>query len=392
MGALPRDIRKTIATLAIVGIVAFAGIIVGFTFLSFPSNDIITTTITSTTTSTTTTTTNTTTTTTNGPENPPKIAIVLATGGLGDRAFNDLTYMGAEAAWIEYGWNFTYVEPTEISQYEIYLRNFAAHPNFSEPFELIICVGYDQAESLMEVASEYPSQKFAIIDYYIDPEANPNVASLLFSTNECAALAGAIAGLITESDSIAFIGGMDIDVINQWLAGYIFGAEYSNPGISSSVAYVNEWANPYAAESLADGIYTSGTDVIMTVAGYSNLGVFDSAKKNNDTYGPLWTIGADYPQMYLGCADPENPEPPTISPTTALKRVDVAVHSIIGEVFAGSFSGGVHLFNLSNEGVDYEINTDLLTLPGSVVSVVEGLKADIIAGIVTVPDIRYWDP
>ena len=69
-----------------------------------------------------------------------------------------------------------------------------------------------------------------------------------------------------------------------------------------------------------------------------------------------------------------------------LKRVDVAVYDVIIEAVFGSWTGGEKWFDLSNGGVDYEINTDLLTLPSSVIDEVEDLKALIIAGTVVVPD------
>jgi basic membrane lipoprotein Med (substrate-binding protein (PBP1-ABC) superfamily) len=91
--------------------------------------------------------------------------------------------------------------------------------------------------------------------------------------------------------------------------------------------------------------------------------------------------------MYYGTADPDA-DPvvgPTLCLTSMLKRVDVAVYTIIEDwVENGVWNTGFDLlysFNLSNEGVDYEVNTDLLTLDPSIISAVED---------VTVPDAIYW--
>jgi basic membrane protein A len=324
----------------------------------------------------------------------PRVAIVFATGGLGDKSFNDGCYAGAELAREDFGWNFTYVEPTQISEYEGFLRDYALHEG-TPAYDLIISVGFDQADALMAVAEDYPSQKFAIVDMFIDPTNYSNVASLLFDEHEGAALVGAIAGLTTESDKVGFVGGMDIPLINKFAGGYVFGANYTNPGLNYTIRYTGDWVDTAAGQALADTMYGAGTDIIFAAAGRSGLGVFTSAKAHNDTPGypnPLWVIGVDSPQMYLGCDDPDNPAAPTVGLTSMLKRVDVAVYSIIEECVTNTFTGGVKLFNLANDGLGYEVNTDLLTLPSSVVTEVEALKADIVSGAINMTqyDHKYW--
>ncbi|MCK5240693.1 MAG: BMP family ABC transporter substrate-binding protein, partial [Candidatus Thorarchaeota archaeon] len=137
----------------------------------------------------------------------------------------------------------------------------------------------------------------------------------------------------------------------------------------------------------------AGADIIFGAAGRAGLGVWDSAKENNATSDyPLWAIGVDMPQMYLGCDDPENPAPPTVGLTSMLKRVDVGVYRAIQSVVTGTFSGGVASYNLANGGHGIEINEDLLTLPEDVVLFANQLRFDIISGEVVVPDTKYWLP
>lgn len=316
----------------------------------------------------------------------PKVAIVFATGGLGDKSFNDAAFKGATDFRTAYPtWTFTYAEPTQISEYEGFLRDYAAHEGRAA-YDIIIAIGFDQNEALYSVAVDYPNQSFAIVDMFNNQTSN--VASLLFNANEGSALVGAIAGLMTQTDKIGFVGGMDIPLINEFAAGYRFGANYTNNGIPVSIQYTGSWVDTTAGQTLANGLYAAGNDVIFAAAGRSGLGVFTSAKTLNGTPGydnPLWVIGVDSPQMYLGCADPDNPVAPTVSLTSMLKRVDVAVFNTIKEVMDDTFTGGAKIFKLSNGGVDYEVNTALLTLPPAVITAVEALKAAIIAGTVTVP-------
>jgi len=352
----------------------------------------------------TTTTTTTTTTTITGPvHNPYAVAIVFATGGLGDQSINDGVYSGAINARSDFSINFTYVEPVSVADYEGYLRGFAQHVEYIEPYELIISVGLDQETALQTVAGEFTDQKFAIVDMYIDPTIYPNVASLLFDENEGSALVGAIAGLTTTTDKIGFVGGFDIPLINKYAAGYVFGAGYMNPMIKGStniaanvtIAYTSSFTDNAAGQTLADGMYDAGADIIFAAAGRAGLGIFDSVKNKNATSSvPLWCIGNDYPQMYYGTANPQNPVAPTLCLTSMLKRFDVAVHTIIEDwVVDGTWQTSydlLYIFDLANNGVGYEINEDLLILAPAIIAEVEAFKALIIAGTVVVPDTIYW--
>jgi basic membrane protein A len=335
--------------------------------------------------------------------NPYDVAVVFATGGLGDKSFNDGCKVGLDKAATDFGITYTYVEPTAISDYEGFIRGFAQHAQYADPYDLIICIGFDQEIALQTVANESTDQKFAIVDMYIEPTIYPNVASLLFDEHQGSALVGAIAGLTTTTDKIGFVGGMDIPLINKFAAGYVFGAGYTNPNLNGtanilanvSVAYTDDWVDTTAGQNLADGMYDAGADIIFAAAGRSGLGVFDSVKdKNTTSDDPLWVIGVDSPQMYYGTADPENPEPPTLCLTSMLKRVDIAVYTIIEDwVEDGTWQTGFGLlysFNLANDGVGYEVNEDLLTLPTAVVDAVDDFKDLIVAGTIVVPDAIYW--
>lgn len=341
-----------------------------------------------------------------GPQtNPYDVAVVFATGGLGDKSFNDGVMAGLELAADDFGITFTWAEPTAVADYEGFLRGFAQHTNYIEPYALIIAIGFDQEVALQKVANESRSQKFAIVDMYIDPIVYNNTASLLFDEHQGSALVGAIAGLTTTTDKIGFVGGLDIPLINKFAAGYVFGAGYMNPQLNGttnilanvSLGYTNSFTVDVAGQNLADGMYAAGADIIFAAAGRAGLGVFNSVKVKNATSSiPLWCIGVDSPQMYYGTADPEA-DPvvgPTLCLTSMLKRVDVAVYTIIEDwVVDGTWATGyglLYAFNLANDGVGFEINEDLLTLPPSVITAVNNFKAAIIAGTVVVPSEIYW--
>jgi basic membrane protein A len=341
-----------------------------------------------------------------GPQtNPYDVAVVFATGQLGDKSFNDGVYSGMEDAVADFGIAFTYVEPLAIADYETFLRDYAQHAEWIEPYDLILAIGYDQSAALMKVANESTDQKFGIIDMFIDPTVYPNVASMLFDEHDGSALVGAIAGLTTTTDKIGFIGGEDISLIHKFAAGYLFGAGYVNPMLNGSaniaanfsMGYTNDWVDTTAAQTMADVMYDDGADIIYAAAGGACLGLFDSVKDKNTTSSvKLWAIGVDSPQMYLGTADPDNPVAPTLGLTSMVKRVDLASYKLIEKwVIDGVWDTGfdlIYQYGLANGGVGYEVNTDLLTLDPAIITEVEAFKALIIAGNVTIPDDYFWTP
>jgi len=250
---------------------------------------------------------------------PKKVGLILATGGLGDKSFNDISYSGCQKAKEELGVDFDYVETTAIAEYEGYQRDFA----MSGDYILIICIGFDQADALTTIAAEYPDQNFALVDMVVD---NPNVASLTFRANEGSFLVGVVAGMMTETGSVGFVGGMDIPLIGDFFEGYEAGAKWANPDVTvSEPIFVGAWADPTKGKELAMTLIEGGNDGIYSAAGKSGLGVLEAAHDEG-----VNAFGVDLCQDYL--------YPEMVASMT--KRVDTAVYEMILDALVGKFQGG----------------------------------------------------
>jgi len=259
-----------------------------------------------------------------------KVGLIIATGGLGDKSFNDISYAGVLRAEEELGIEFDYVEPAAIAEYEGFQRDFAK----TGEYEIIICVGFDQADALTTVAGEYPDQKFAIVDMTVDM---PNVASLLFKANEGSFLVGVAAGMMTTTEEVGFVGGMDIPLIRDFWLGYEAGAKWANPTVTVvDPVFVGDWADPTKGKELALGLIDVGVDAIFVAAGKSGLGALEAVHEEE-----VAGFGVDACQCYL------YPEV-TVSMT---KRVDVAVFEIIEAAFEGTFEAGIHTGGLGGPWV-----------------------------------------
>jgi len=298
-----------------------------------------------------------------------KVGLVLDRGGKDDKSFNSSAYQGGMEAKKKLGIMLKFVEATDDNAYETMLRAFAEHE-----YDLIVGVGFAQKEAVKKVAAQFPQRHFALVDSLVDA---PNVQSLMFEEHEGAYLVGAIAAMTSKTGKIGFVGGMDIPLIHRFEMGYEAGAKKINPQVSVRANYVGisseAWNNPPKGKELAVAQYDSGADVIFAAAGASGFGVFDAAEEKQK-----FAIGVDANQDWTK---------PGLILTSMLKRVDEAVFTAIEEAKAGKFAGGARHFGLANKGIDYsfdEYNAKVLTEP--VRRRADELKADIIAGKITVPD------
>jgi len=305
-----------------------------------------------------------------------KVGLVLATGGLGDKSFNDISYAGALMAEEKLGIEFDYVETTAIAEYEGFQRDFA----MSGEYELIICIAFDQADALAVVAAEYPDQKFAIVDMVVFMD---NIASLVFAANEGSFLVGVVAGLMTETGKVGFIGGMDIPLIRDFFEGYEAGAIWANPDVEVlTPVFVGDWADPTKGKELGTSLAELGADGIFVAAGKSGLGGLEAAHEQG-----IYGFGVDACQDYL--------HPEIIASMT--KRVDNAVFQTILSALIGTFEGGIYSGGLAESWTgmcrlpeeeslwEHVFDFDHDALPENVLEKVLEARDKIISGEITVP-------
>jgi basic membrane protein A len=298
-----------------------------------------------------------------------KVALVLDKGGKDDKSFNAAAYAGATRAEKDLKIDLKYVEATDTNAVENLHRSFAR-----KNFDLIIGIGFAQKEAVRKVAAQFPNVKFALVDGEITA---PNVRSLLFEVHEGSFLVGALAALKSKTNSVGFVGGMDIPLIRRFAMGYAAGAKHINPKINIIENYVGvtgeAWNNPAKAKELALSQITQKADVIFVAAGASGSGVFDAAEEKK-----VYAIGVDSNQNWIK---------PGVILTSMLKSVDVAVYDTIKDTQSGKYAAGISRFGLKNNGVDYTLdkyNEKLIT--ADMKKKVDDLKKQIIDGKITVPD------
>lgn len=174
--------------------------------------------------------------------------------------------------------------------------------------DLIITAG-DFKDNLVEVANENPNVGFMIINEDVLKNAkNNNIYGIDFSTSEAAFLAGIVASDIANNDKlsikssnvIGFIGGMDETlVIQEFLYGYLQGANYFKSDVKIVSNYVGAWNDPDTAKTQANIQYKDAkANIIFACAGGSGNGVHHSAFENGK-----YVIGVDSDQSLMYKSD-----------------------------------------------------------------------------------------
>ena len=257
---------------------------------------------------------------TNNGSDKVTVAMVSDVAGINDQSYNQSAWEGLERAKKELGIEIKYLESQQDSDYATNVETLA-----DEEVDLIIGVGSKLADTIKDAAKNYPDQKFAIIDETY-PEIPSNVKSVLFESEQASYLVGLIAGKMSETKNVGFIGGLDIPVINTFKYGYMAGVKAADANCEIQAQYANSFNDQAKGKAITNQMISKGADVVFTAAGDVGTGSMEAIKEANK-YG----IGVDRDQSDLA---PQN------ILTSAIKRVDAGVFETVKSYVNGTFEGG----------------------------------------------------
>jgi len=271
-------------------------------------------------------------------------AMIFDLGGKFDKSFNESAFSGAQRWAEETGGTFREIELQSEAQREQALRRFAEAG--SNP---IVMTGFAFGNVLAEVAPDYPDTKFAIIDMVVD---QPNVRSVVFNEHEGSYLVGMMAAMASKSNTVGFIGGMDIPLIRKFACGYAQGVKATNAD-ATVVANMTgttpaAWNDPVKGSELTKAQISQGADVVYAAAGGTGVGVLQTAADEG-----ILSVGVDSNQNYLH---------PGKVLTSMMKRVDNAVYQAMKD--GPEMETGFNVMGIANGGIGYamdENNAELVS-------------------------------
>ena len=225
-----------------------------------------------------------------------------------------------------------------------------------------------------------PKQKYLMVDTdYSAGEQPENVGNIIFRSNEPSYVAGYVAGMVTESKIIGFVGGVQTYIVEDFYYGFAAGVERAEKergvNIEVLVDYTGSFLEVGLGYSSALSMYDAGADIVYQVAGTCGTGVIEAA----DDRGK-YVIGVDVDQSYLA---------PDAVIFSVVKHIPKAVSDTVLLYKAGEdFSG--ETISLGYSDGDYVGLSGYMkdVIPESVIKKAEAVEKEIAEGKLTVPSAR----
>jgi basic membrane lipoprotein Med (substrate-binding protein (PBP1-ABC) superfamily) len=258
------------------------------------------------------------------------------------------------------------VEARTPGEQEEQLRTYAA-----QKYRVIFGHGFEFQDAAERVAREFPEAVFVITSGH---RVAGNVVPLVFRLGEASYLAGMVAGTLSQTGRIGFVGGIELPPVRQGYQAWEAGARAVNPAIQSRETYLNNFDDAVAGREAALAMIRLGVDMLHHNADAAGLGVFQAARESPGVY----VFGANADQSGLA------PDRVVGSAVIDLPR---AFLLIAREVREGRFTPRVESFGLESGVVRYVPNPALDSLiPSGLKAWLAAAHDSIIAGALRVTD------
>lgn len=273
-------------------------------------------------------------------------AALVLDGPIDDGGWNADCYSGMEQARDELGFEITVSENLAAADFVSAFREYAA-----EGYDLIVAPGNQFQDAVEQIYEEFPDSHFAGINFTLTAD---NVTSMSFNNVQAGFLAGAFAGLFTQTDSAGYIGGTEIQPTTDSMRGMEQGLAYVNEAAQFTSSMTGSWDDVAKGKELGTSqITTANVDVIFSFAGACNTGIVEAAKEKG-----TWVI---VEPMDILETDPDAICGSVLMSNGALIMfaANLVVDGEPGQAMVGDIANGVVGFGTFNDAVSEDIVKEL---------------------------------
>lgn len=298
---------------------------------------------------------------------PPEFRVALVTpGSIADASWNAGAYAGLMKIRDSLGVPVSHVEARTPGEQEEALRTYGA-----QGYQVVFGHGFEFQDAAERVAALYPEVVFVITS---GQRVKGNVVPMVFRLSEATYLAGMVAGSLTRTNRIGYVGGIELPPVRLAYEAWAAGARAVNPAVDSRSVYLNNFDDAVAGREASLALIRLGVDMLHHNADAAGLGVFQAAKDNPGVY--VFGSNADQaslaPDRVLGSAVIDLPQ------SFLLLALEVKQHRFIPRVESFGLASGV---------VRYQPNAAMAYLvPDSVLAKVRAAEAAIRSGELQVVD------
>ena len=292
------------------------------------------------------------TTTSNGPSSSCaktyKVGLVTDVGKLSDKSFNFDSFNGVldaqgDASLCVQG---KAIESSVEADYPKNIQTF-----LDAGYDMIVTVGFKLGDATIKAAKANPNVKFAMVDFADfaelgKPTHPANLVGLTFKEDQPGFLAGALAGLMTQTNVIGAVAGLvTVPPVVNYVKGYTAGAKYTNPKVKVLTIYqpesgAKDFNDPDWGKQQALTFFGQNADIIFGVGGNTGNGGLVAAKEKDKM-----CIGVDVDQFV------SYPDVASCLITSAQKHLRQAVKTAITNMVNNSWQSGLLTFDITNDGI-----------------------------------------
>ena len=217
-------------------------------------------------------------------------------GPVGDAGWTFAHDQGRKAVEAEFGDKVvtTFVEKVpESADAERVIRDLATQGN-----KIIFATSFGYMEPMVKVAAEFPDVKFEHATGY-KMSANMRVYDAKFY--EDAYLAGIVAGKMSKTGTLGFVGSFPIPEVLRNINAYTLGAQSVNPKIKTKVVWISSWFDPPKEGDAAQSLINAGADVLLQNTDSSAV-VQTAEKAGKYAFGWDADMSAVAPKAHLASA------------------------------------------------------------------------------------------
>ncbi len=292
---------------------------------------------------------------------PDGMRVALITpGSVADAAWNSAAYQGLLQIRDSLSLPISHVEARTPSEQSEALRTYAA-----QKYDLVFAHGFEFQDAAERISLEYPATTFIVTS---GRRARGKVVPMIFRLEEASYLAGMVAGGLTQTNLLGFIGGIELPPIHAAYLGWVNGARAMNPKVASREVYLNSFDDAAAGREAAVALIRAGADMFHHNADAAALGLFQAVKERHGMY----VFGANADQTSLA---------PARVLGSAVIDLPHAFLLVAAEMQSGRFLPNTRVFGLKDSVVRYVANPQLDSLiPARVKARLKAASDSIIAG------------
>jgi basic membrane protein A and related proteins len=302
---------------------------------------------------------------------PLKIGLICS-GSITDGGWNQLAKEAMEQVKKDLGARVSILQKVTQDKAAGELRAYAA-----DGYDLVIAHGYEFLTPAAEVAAG-TTMKIAVSGADV---ARAGIVTLDFDVSQASYQLGIIAGKLTRSGRLGFVGGAPIPSVKACYRGFLAGVRSVRPDATVAEAYTS-WDEPVKSKQQTEAFFAQGIDQVYHDVDAASRGVFEAVKERNarDPAKPVYVFG---------CVADQNANPicPEHTLASAVIRLDATFRAVAESVVAKTFAAGVVRENLARGTCVAVLNPKLLggVLTAELQALVAQAGKDLVAGTIVVP-------